>query len=165
MKLAIKLLILMLVISFQSGNLFSQDSVTFLQVSKISNPKKVKQVDPNSYFKVKPHDGRKLKAKFASVGDDIIISTTNDTIYFDDIKWIKLKMEISGFSKAAAITGVFAGTWLSFGTVPLAIYYIAAEGMFWPVIAPAATLSVAIFGFRALAGRRYHTKTWKLESS
>jgi hypothetical protein len=74
-------------------------------------------------------------------------------------------VKISGFSNAAAVPGVFAGTWLSFGTVPMALYFIAAEGMFWPVIAPVATLSVAIIGFRTLAGRRYHTKKWKLETS
>jgi len=165
MKLTFKLLIFLLAISFQSENLFAQDSLCFLQISKISNTKKVKQVEPNSYFKMKPYDGKKLKAKFAAIGDGFIISTINDTIYFSDIKWIKLKMKIGGLANAAAITGVFAGTFLSFGTVPMALYFIAAEGVFWPVLAPAATLSAAIIGFRALAGRRYHTKTWKLETS
>ena len=165
MKQTFKLLIFLLALSFQSENIFAQDSLSFLQISKISNPNKVKQVDPNSYFKVKPHDGKKLKAKFAAIGDDFIISTSNDTIYFGDIKWIKLKMKISGLANAAAITGVFAGTYLSFGTVPMALYFIAVEGVIWPVIAPVATLSAAIIGFRALAGRRYHTKKWKLETS
>ena len=165
MKLTFKLLIFLLAISFQPENLFAQDSLYLLQISKISNAKKIKQVNPNSYFKVKPHDGKKLKAKFASVGDDFIISITNDTIYFGDIKWIKLKMKISDFASAAALTGVFSGTYLSFGTVPMALYFIAAEGVFWPLVAPVATLSVAIIGFRTLAGRRYHTKKWKLETS
>lgn len=165
MKLTFKLLIFLLAISFQSVSLFAQDSLSFLQVSKISNPKKVKQIDPNSYFKVKPHDGKKLKAKFASVGDDFIITTTNDTIYFGDIKWIKLKMKISGFEKTAAITGVFAGSYLSFVTVPAAIYFIVIEGVFWPLIPATATLSGAVIGYKTLAGRRYHTKKWKLESS
>lgn len=165
MKLTLKLLIFLLAISFQSENIFAQDSLSFLQISKISNPKKVKQVDPNSYFKVKPHDGKKLKAKFADIGYDFIISTTNDTIYFGDIKWIKLKMKISGLANAAAITGVFAGTYFSFGTVPMALYFIAVEGVIWPVIAPVATLSAAIIGFRVLAGKRYHTKKWILETS
>jgi len=165
MKQTFKLLIFLLALSFQSENIFAQDSLSFLQISKISNPNKVKQVDPNSYFKVKPHDGKKLKAKFAAIGDDFIISTTNDTIYFGDIKWMKLKMRISGLANAAAITGVFAGTYLSFGTVPMALYFIAVEGVIWPVIAPVATLSAAIIGFRVLAGRRYHTEKWKLETS
>lgn len=163
MKLSFNLLIVLLVISLQSENLFAQDSLSFLQISKVSNPKKVKQVDPDSYFKVKPFDGKKLKAKFAGIGDGFIISTINDTIYFSDIKWIKLKMKIGGLENAAAITGVFAGTWLSLGTVPMALFYIT-EGIFWPVIAPVATLSAAVIGFRTLAGRRYHTKKWVLET-
>lgn len=167
MKLIFKLnlLIFLLAFVFLSDNLFAQDSLIHLQISKISNIKKVKQVDSNSYFMVKPHDVKKLKAKFASVGDDFIITTTNDTIYFVDIKWIKLKMKISGFEKAAAITGVFAGSYLSFGTVPMALYFLAVEGMFWPLIAPAATLSAVVIGYRTLAGRRYHTKKWKFEAS
>ena len=160
----LNLLIFSLAILFQSENLFAQDSLYHLQISRIANTKKIKQVDTNSYFKVKPHDGKKLKAKFAALGDDFIISTTSDTIYFGDIKWIKLKMKISGLANAAAISGVFAGTYLSFGTVPMALYFIAVEGVIWPVIAPVATLSAAIIGFRALAGRRYQTKKWKLEA-
>jgi hypothetical protein len=165
MKLIFKLLIFLFVISFQSESLFAQDSLSFLQISKISNAKKVKQVDPNSYFKVKPHDGKKWKAKFVSANYDFIVSTTNDTIYFVDIKWINLKMKVSGFEKTAAITGVFAGSYLSFGTFPMAIYFLAAEGMFWPVIAPAATLTLAVIGYKTLAGRRYLTRKWKLEAS
>lgn len=165
MKLTFKLLTFLLAITLQSEILFAQDSLSFLQISKISNPNKVKQVDPNSYFKVKPHDGKKLKAKFASVGNDFIISTTNDTIYFSEIKWIKLKMQLNRIEKAAAVTGVFAGTYLSFVTVPAATYFIIVNGVFWPVIPATATVSAAIIGFRSLAGHRYQTKKWKLEGN
>jgi hypothetical protein len=165
MKLTFKLLIFLHAISFQSESLFAQDSLSLLQISKISNANKVKQIDPNSYFKVKPHEGKKLKAKFASVGDDFIITTINDTIYFGDIKWIKLKMKISGFEKTAAITGVFAGSYLSFATVPAAIYFIVVEGVFWPLIPATTTLSAAVIGYKTLAGRRYYTKKWKFETS
>ena len=167
MKLNFKLnlLIFLLAILFQSENLFAQDSLYHLQISRIANAKKIKQVDSNSYFKFKSHNGKKMKSKFAKIEYDFIISTTNDTIYFNEIKWIKLKMQLNRFEKAAAITGVFAGSYLSFGTVPMAIYFLVIEGMFWPVIAPVSSLSVAVIGFRTLSGRRYSTKKWKLEAS
>lgn len=167
MKLNFKLnfLIFLLAILFQSENLFAQDSLYRLQISRISNAKKVKQVDSNSYFKYKSHNGNKLKAKFAKIGDDYIISTTNDTIYFGEIKWIKLKMQLNGIEVATAVTGVFAGAYLSMGTVPMAMYFLAIEGMLWPIIAPAATISAAVIGFRTLVGRRYYTKKWELEAT
>lgn len=167
MKLTFKLnlLVILLSIFLPTVKLFAQDSIYHLQVSGISKAKKIKLVESDSFFKLKQHNGKKLKSKFSVVGEDFIVSKTNDTIYFSEIKWIKLKMQLNGIEKAASITGVFAGTFLSFGTVPMALYFIAVEGVFWPVTAAAATLSAAIIGFRALAGRRYNTKTWKLEAN
>jgi len=160
----LNILVILLTIFFPSVNLFAQDSICHLQVSRISKAKTIKKVDSDSFFKLKLYNGKKLKSKFAAVGEDFIVTTTNDTIYFSEIKWIKLKMQLNGIEKAASITGVFAGTYLSFGTVPMALYFIAAEGLFWPIIAPVATLSAAFIGFRALAGHRYQTKKWKLEA-
>lgn len=161
----LNLLVILLTIFLPTVKLFAQDSICHLQITRISKAKKIKKVDSNSFFKLKQHNGKKLKSKFSAAGEDFIVTTTNDTIYFSEIKWIKLKMQLNGIEKAASITGVFAGTYLSFGTVPMALYFIAAEGVFWPIIAPVATLSAAIVGFRTLAGRRYQTKKWKLEAN
>jgi hypothetical protein len=167
MKLTIKrcFLIILLAFLFQSENLFAQDSLYHLQISRISNPQKVKQVDSSSFFKYKLHNEKKLKARFAKIEEDFIISTSNDTIYFSEIKWIKLKMQISRFGKTAAIIGVSAGSYLSLATVPMAAMVFAIDGLLWPIIAPAATLSAAVIGFRTLSGRRYHTKKWELEAT
>jgi hypothetical protein len=167
MRLTIKLyfLIFLLPFLFQTENLFAQDSLYHLQISRISNAKKVKQVDLSSFFKYKPYNGKKLKTRFAKIGEDFIISTSTDTIYFSEIKWIKLKMQLSRLEKTAAITGVFAGTYLSLATVPMAAMVFAIDGLLWPIIAPVATLSAAVIGFITLGGRRYHSKRWELEAT
>ncbi|GAB1454361.1 hypothetical protein MASR2M47_44170 [Draconibacterium sp.] len=74
-------------------------------------------------------------------------------------------MQISRFGKTAAIIGVSAGSYLSLATVPMAAMVFAIDGLLWPIIAPAATLSAAVIGFRTLSGRRYHTKKWELEAT
>ena len=157
-------LIIILIISFFAICSSAQNSEKTITLSKISNHKKVKQIDPNSYFKVKTINGKKLKGKFASVSDNYFISTENDTILLNEIYWIKAKSQISGLVKALAITGVFAGIFFSFGTVPAALSFIAMESNFCVILAPAATISASVIGIRTLGGRRYKLKRWKLET-
>jgi hypothetical protein len=47
----------------------------------------------------------------------------------------------------------------------MAAMVFAIDGLLWPIIAPVATLSAAVIGFRTLSGRRYHTKKWELEAT
>jgi len=157
-------LIIVLFISFFAMHSSAQNSGKTLILSKFSNQKKVKQIDPNSYFKVKTIDGKKLKGKFASVSDNYFISTENDTILLNEIIWIKAKRKISGLVKGLAITGVLAGTYFSFGTIPAAISFIAMQSNYWVILAPAATISASVMGIRTLGGRRYKLKRWKLET-
>ena len=143
----------------------AQSSKRSLNLSKKSNQKKVKMVEPASYFKLKTTNGTKVKGKFDTMDDDFFISNKNDTVFFEEIFWIKAKTELSRLGKAAAITGVFGGTYFSFGTVPMALYFIVMEGTFWVVFAPVATISAAVFGIRMLGGRRYKMSRWNLQTT
>ena len=60
MKLTFKLnlLVIFLTIFLQSKNLFAQHSLYYLQISRISKPKKINQVDSDSFYKLKQHNGK-----------------------------------------------------------------------------------------------------------
>ena len=135
-----------------------------LFLTKVSKPEKIKEVDSQSHFKVKTIDGEKIKGKFFSFANDYFVSTNNDTIRINEIRWIKAKKHLGKWEKTAAIIATFSGIYFSIGTVPAAFIITAMEGNAWIILAPVATLTAATIGFRALAGRKYHLKNWKLET-
>ena len=157
-------LIFVLFISLFSMNLFAQNANIVLTLSKYSNQKKVRQIDPVSYFKVKTNASKKLKGKFSSISDNYFVSTENDTIYLNEINWIKAKRKLKKWEKAIAIPSVFAGTFFSFGTIPAAFMIMSMESTPLIFLVPIATVSIAIYGFVTLGGRRYKMKRWKLDT-
>lgn len=157
-------LIFLLSFTFLALNSFTQNVENVLILSKKTNQKKIKQIDPNSYYKVKNIDGKKLKGKFANVSDNYFISTKNDTIFLNEIYWIKAKQKLTKGKKAIAITAVFAGTFFSFGTIPAALMFAMTYSNYWVILAPIATISASVFGIRTLGGRRYKMNKWKLKT-
>jgi hypothetical protein len=143
---------------------FAQNAENVLSLSRISNHKKVKQIAPNSFFKLKTIGGVKIKGKFAGASKNYLTTTENDTILFSDIRWIKAKRELTKLGKGLAIAGVFAGAYFSLATVPAALMIMAMHANYWIILAPVATLSATVAGYKTLKGRRYKMKRWKLET-
>jgi hypothetical protein len=142
----------------------AQNSGNLLFLSQISNRNRIKMIDSHSYFKIKTNAGDKIKGKFSIVAEDYFVSTKGDTIYINEIEWIKAKRQLAKWEKATATAALFSGIYFSFGTVPAAFIILAMEGNAWIILAPVVTISAAIIGFRTLGGRRYNLKIWKLES-
>lgn len=140
----------------------AQNTENVLVLSKISNPEKTKQIDPNSYFKVKTIEGKKIKGKFADVHENYFLTTTKDTIYLNEINWIRARKELTKWEKGLGIAGVFGGTIYSGASTMAALMYIALEANYWVIIAPAIIIPATIIGFRTLIGRRYKLRKWEL---
>lgn len=151
-----------LCLSLFTLNSFAQSTENVLILTKQSNQKKIKQIDPDSYFKLKTIDGEKLKGKFDSVYDNYFVSAENDTIFLNDICWIKAKKQLTKLEKSLAIAGVFAGIYFSLATIPAAFMIIESNALI--ILAPIASISATVGGFRILGGRRYKMKRWKLDT-
>ncbi len=166
MKLTFKVFYLTFIICISIFNLksYAQDSGNVLILLKYSNESKTKQIDPNSYFKVKTIDGKKLKGKFADVYENYFLTTTNDTIYLNEIDWIKARKQLTKWEKGLGIVGVFGGTIYSCASTMAALMFIALEANYWVILAPAVIIPATIISFRTLVGRRYKLKKWKLKT-
>lgn len=157
-------LIIILCFSIFTLKSIAQNSENTLIFSKYSNENKINKIEPNSYFKLRTFDGNRIKGKFLSISANYFISLKNDTIYYNDIDWIKARMQLTKWEKGIAIAGLFAGMYFSMGTVPAAFYFVFIEENYLIILAPAATISAASFGFKTLKGRKYKMKKWKLET-
>jgi hypothetical protein len=157
-------LILIVCISILSFESYAQEKVNVLFLSKYSNKSRVKQIKPNSYFKVKTIKGKKLKGKFDEVHENYFISTEKDTILINEIDWIKARKQLTKWERGLGIAGVFGGTIYSGASVIAALMIIAMEANYWVILAPAVIIPATIISFRTLAGRRYKMKRWKLEA-
>jgi hypothetical protein len=155
-------LILLIILSVLISNGFAQEYTKSLILAK-QRSGKIKAIESTSYFKIKSTDGEKQKGRFAEIGSDYFISEGNDTIFFEDVVWIKAKTELTKWGTAAAITATFAGIWFSIGAIPAAMYFIAIEGAAIVLLATAATISSTVVGFRMLGGRKYQMNRWNLD--
>jgi hypothetical protein len=153
--------VLLILTCFFWQNTFAQQPETPMLAKQ--NSTKVREIDSDSYFKVKTREGKKLKGKFDVFADDYFVSLNNDTIFFNEIKWIKAKTEWSKWQTGLAVTATFAGIWFSIGAIPAAFFVLATEGTAIVFLAPAATITSTVIGFRMLAGRKYKMKKWGLE--
>lgn len=126
---------------------------------------KTKAVAPHSKFKVKTLKKNKFKGRITEISDSFLVSDVNDTIYFNDIRWIKAKKQLTKWERGAGIAGVFIGALYT------PVSFIAAAmnhtmGGASPVVflIPAVPIGTGIFSIRTLGGRRYKMKKWELYS-
>jgi len=143
---------------------YAQQTENVLILTKQSNQKKNKKIEANSYFKIKTIQGTKLKGKYADIRDNYFISVANDTIFLEEIIWIKAKTGLTKWGTGIAITTTFAGIFFSFGTIPAAFMIMAMEGNALIFLAPVATVSSSVIGIRMLGGRKYNMEKWRLET-
>ena len=154
--------LLILLFAFVENTFAQQIKIPLVLAKQQSG--KIKNIDSKSFFKVKTTQGKKVKGKFSAFGDDYFVSAANDTIFFNDIVWIKVKTELTKWETGLAITATFAGVWFSIGAIPAAFYFLAMEGTAIVFLAPAATLTSTVIGFRMLGGRKYKMSRWNLEN-
>ncbi len=123
---------------------------------------KQKGLNINSFFKLKTKDGEKIKAKLSALIDNGLVTLQNDTVLFQDIRWIRIQRDLNKLEKGLAIAGTFAGSYLSIGAIPAGLVFLFIESNPWVLLAPVATLSSFVIGFKTLRGKKYKTKYWKL---
>jgi hypothetical protein len=128
------------------------------------NEPRIVVIDDDSMFKLKLNNGQKIKGKVQYFAEAFFVSEKGDTVQYNGIDWIKLSRELTEFQKIAAFTGLGLGAFLSFATVPAAMYFIVVEANYVMILAPIATVSTAVIGLRLLTGRRYHLDKWKIQS-
>ena len=157
----IQFLIIILLFSFrvqaQSAN------TTIHMVKGTENNQRIIVIDDDSRFKLQLYNGQKIKGKVQSFNGNFFISVKGDTIFYHQIDWIKLQRELTNFQEIAAVAAFVIGSYLSFATIPAAMYFIAMQSQYLIILAPIASISTAVIGFKLLTGRRYHLDKWKIE--
>lgn len=150
-----------MVASFQSQ---AQSGKSIIQMVKNSDSDlRIVLIDDDSRFKLKLNSGQKVKGKVQNFNEYYFTTVGGDTINYNDIDWIKLQRELTEFQKIAAFSALALGAWLSFGTVPAALYFVAVEANYFVILAPIATISTSVIGLRLLTGRRYHLDKWQIQ--
>lgn len=127
------------------------------------NEPRIVVIEDDSRFKMRLNNGQKIKGKVQYFAESFFVSEKGDTVQYNQIDWIKLQRELTEFQKIAAFTGLALGAYLSFGTVPAAMYLIAVEANYAIILAPIATVSTAVISLRLLTGRRYHLVKWTIQ--
>lgn len=153
--------IFLLILDFQSQ---AQSNKFIIQMVKGTeyNPRIV-MIDDDSRFKLKLNNGQKIKGKVQNFNESFFTTVNGDTVAYNEIDWIKLQRELTNFKEIAAVAALAIGTYLSFGTVPLAGLIIAMEANYAIILAPIATVSTAVIGFKLLSGRRYYLDKWTIQ--
>ncbi len=153
--------IFLLISAFQSQ---AQSGKFIIQMVKdTENNPRIVVIDDDSRFKLKLSNGQKIKGKVQNFNESFFTTVNGDTVAYNEIDWIKLQRELTNFQEIAAVAGLLLGTYLSFGTVPLAGLIIAMEANYAIILAPIATVSTAVIGFKLLTGRRYDLDKWKIQ--
>ncbi|MFV0593914.1 MAG: hypothetical protein ACK5M7_21250 [Draconibacterium sp.] len=155
------LLILFLFGLYGAQPLWAQTTNKQLIVTKQSNGKQ-KILNTNAFFKLKTNDGEKVKGNFSAFTSEGFVTEKNDTLLFQDIRWLRVQRELNKLEKGLAIAGVFMGAYLSIGAIPAGLYFLFIESTPWVLLAPVATLSSFVVGFRTLRGKKYRTGQWQL---
>lgn len=162
-----KYLTLLFFISFWFQNITAQEDNQVLILKNLSSGKE-KLVAPNSKFKAKLTNKKKIKGRIAEVKDSFFISGKNDTINFSDIYWLKAKKQLSKMQRGAGIVGLFAGILYTpatfMGTTMLYIMHRSTPGNPAIFLVNAIPTGVLIISVRTLAGRRYKMKNWELQT-
>lgn len=160
-KLHLCVLFFILLSGFQSK---AQTEKYIIQmVSGDGNEPRIVVIDDDSRFKLNLINGLKIKGKVQFFADSFFVSDKGDTVQYTQIDWIKLPRELTEFQKIAAFSALALGAYLSFGTVPAALYFAAVEANYVVILAPIATISTAVIGLRLLTGRRYHLDKWEIQ--
>ena len=153
--------IFLLISEFQSQ---AQSGKFIIQMVKDSeNNPRIVVIDDDSRFKLKLNNGQKIKGKVRDFNESFFVTVKGDTVAYNKIDWIKLQRELTNFQEIAALSAFLVGGYLSLGTVPAALFFIAMEGAYWIVLAPIASVSTAVIGLKLLSGRRYHLDKWKIQ--
>lgn len=165
MKNCHPIIILIVLSSFIAFTLNAQNTNNCLLL-KNKNSKQIITVAPVSKFKAKTFGQEKLEGRIAKISDSFFISDMNDTIYFDNIRWIKAKKPLKKREQMAGVAGLFIGALYT----PVSILASAMNSMMGnadPVIflLPAIPIGIGVFSIRALGGRRYKMKRWELYSA
>lgn len=104
-------IVLILIIGSGSlQSLLAQLPNTQLIAIKRSNEKE-KVLNTSTYFKLKTNNGEKITAKITAFTCNGIIFQHNDTVLFQDIRWLRTQRELNKLEKGLAIAGVFAGAY------------------------------------------------------
>ena len=160
-KLFLFVLFFVLISGFQSQ---AQTEKYIIQMVKGTDyDLRIVVIDDDSRFKLKLNNGLKIKGKVQDFNEYFLTTVKGDTVFYNDIDWVKLQRELTNFQEIAAIAGLMLGTYLSFGTVPLAGLIIAMEANYAIILAPIATVSTAVVGLKLLTGRRYHLDKWEIQ--
>ena len=131
--------------------------------NKIS--KQIITIAPVSKFKAKTLGQEKIKGRIIKISDSFFITEMNDTIHFDNIRWIKAKKPLKKWEQTAGVAGLFIGALYT----PVSILASSMNSMMGnadPVIflLPAIPIGIGVLSIRALGGRRYKMKRWQLYS-
>lgn len=153
--------IFLLILDFQSQA--RSDKFIIQMVKGTENNPRIVMIDDDSRFKLKLNNGQKIKGKIQDFNETFFTTVKRDTVAYNEIDWIKLQRELTNFEEIAALAGLAIGTYLSFATVPAAMYFITMQAQYVIILAPIASISTAVIGFKLLTGRRYHLDKWKIQ--
>ncbi|MFW6309743.1 MAG: hypothetical protein ACOC1D_01460 [Prolixibacteraceae bacterium] len=136
-----------------------------LLLLKNRNSQKTKIVAHHSKFKAKTLGKKKFKGRITKISDSFLVSDVNDTIYFNDICWIKAKKQLTKWEQRAGIAGMFVSA-LYTPVSLLAVTMISMMEGTKPVVflIPVTPIGIGIISIRTLGGRRYKMKKWELYS-
>ncbi len=153
--------IFLLISEFKSQ---AQSGKFIIQMVKGSeNNPRIVVIDDDSRFKLKLNNGQKIKGKVKNFNESFLTTVKGDTVAYHEINWIKLQRELTNFQEIAAVAVFAIGTYLSFATIPAAMYFITMQAQYVIILAPIASISTAVIGFKLLTGRRYHLDKWEIQ--
>ena len=158
----LKLLTMLLLLIAAAQILPAQEKseVLILQNKKTG---KEKVVAPNSKFKAKNQHGIKMKGRITELTDSYLVSDKNDTLFYNKVRWIKAKKELTKMQRGAGIVGLFAGTFYTpvvlMGTT---LSYLMAGTSPVIFLVNAVPVGATIISVRTLGGRRYKMENWQL---